>query len=246
MKATLNFIILTAALASLAACSDKADTGKGGATPNLADVTAPAAVEAIKQDVKRASLPKANKTTPAEAYVEFSSGNQIMFSYLSLAGMPVDYKDIASVYSQDFARASDEFRKNDLLTALKPRIDAEVASAGQRRYGKVTIDRPVEKYDFDKKGFPLESSVWEAGSFRYFSDNSAYRLGFSNGDAFRYLGVAAEDSARAIEALRSAYEPLQLVVYFYTQEADVSSKTVKAEIVKVELLGKHGKFLAGQ
>lgn len=245
MKPILTTILVAATLASLAACGERADANKGAA-PNLADVTAPAAMEAIKQDVKRAALPKANKATPADEYVEISSGNQIMFSYLSLAAMPVDYKEIAGIYSRDFANAADEFRKNDLLTALKPKIDAEVAKAGQRRYAKVTIDRPIEKYDFDKKGFPLESSVWESGSYRYFSDNSAYRVGFSNGDAFRYLSVAAEDSARAIEAMRSAYEPLQLVVYFYTQEADVSNKTVKAEIVKVDLLSKHGKVLASQ
>ena len=245
MKPILYTILVAATLAGLGACSERADANKGAA-PNLADVTAPAAIEAIKQDVKRAALPKANKGTPAEEYVEFSSGNQIMFTNLSLAAMPVDSKEIARVYSQDFANATDEFRKNDLLTALKPKIDAEVAKAGQRRYGKVTIDRPIEKYDFDKKGFPVESSVWESGSYRYFSDNSNYRVGFSNGDAFRYLNVAAEESARAIEAMRSAYEPLQLVVYFYTQEADVSNKTVKAEIVKVDLLGKHGKVLASQ
>jgi hypothetical protein len=228
--------------AALAACGQKTDT----AAPTLADATAPKAMEAIKEDVARASLPKANKATPIEDYIEFSSGHQIMFAYLALAAMPVDYKEIASTYSQDFARASDEFRKNDLLIALKPKIDDEVSKAGKRRYAKMTIDNPIEKYDFDKKGFPVENSLWQSGSYRYFNDNSAYRLGFSNGDAFRYLNVASEEGARTIEGLRSKYEPLQMVVYFYTQEADVSKKSIKAEIVKIALLGKNGNVLASQ
>lgn len=231
---------------ALAACGQRTDTTTNVGAPTLADATAPKAMEAIKADVARAALPKANKDTPLEDYVEFSSGNQIMFAYLALAAMPVDYKEIASIYSRDFAQASDEFRKNDLLTALKPKIDDEVAKAGKRRYARMTIENPIQKYDFETKGFPVDEALWQSGSYRYFNDNSAYRLGFSNGDAFRYLKVASEESARAIEALRSKYEPLQLVIYFFTQEADVSNKSIKAAIVKVDLIGKNGSVLTSQ
>lgn len=245
MKHPLHTLAFAAVLATLAGCGQKAALN-GAPAPSLADATAPQTVEAIKENVARAALPKANKATPAEDYIEFTSGHQIMFAYLALAAMPVDYKDIATTYAQDFAQASDEFRKNDLLTALKPKIDGEVAKAGKRRYAKMTIDNPIQKYDFEKKGFPIEGSVWQSGSYRFFSDNSNYRVGFSNGDAFRYLSVPAEDSARAIEALRSKYEQMHLVVYFYTQEADISNKTIKAEIVKVALLDKAGNVLASQ
>ncbi len=242
MKQVLTAVVLSALLG---ACGQKNEPA-GAAAPTLADATSPKVMDEIKQDVARAALPKANKATPQEEYVEFSSGNQIMFSYLALAAMPVDYKEIAATYSQDFARASDEFRKNDLLVALKPKIDEEVAKAGKRRYAKMTIDNPIQKYDFDKKGFPVDDSLWQSGSYRYFHDNSAYRLGFSNGDAFRYLSVASEEGARTIEGMRSKYEPLQMVVYFYTQEADVSKKSINAEIVKIALLGKNGNVLATQ
>ncbi len=245
MKQPLYTLVFAAVIATLAGCGQKAD-GNGAAALNLADATAAKTVETIKEDVARAALPKANKATPMEDYIEFTSGNQIMFAYLALAAMPVDYKDIANTFSQDFRQASDEFRKNDLLTALKPKIDGEVAKAGKRRYAKLTIDNPIQKYDFEKKGFPVEGSVWQSGSYRFFSDNSSYRVGFSNGDAFRYLNVPSEESARAIEGLRSKYEQMNLVIYFYTQEADVSNKTIKAEIVKLALLDKAGNVLASQ
>jgi hypothetical protein len=237
-------LVVATLLASLAACGDKAG-GNGQATPSLAEVTSPKAMEAIKKDVVRAALPRADKSTPLDDYIELSSGHQLMFAYLSMAAMPIDYPQIAASYSQDYARTADEFRKNDLLNALKPKIDAEVAKAGARRYVRMSIDNPIAKYDFEKKGFPLANAIWESGSTRYFNDNSDYRLGFTNGDAFRYLTVASEDQARTIEALRSKYEALHLVIYCYTQDADLSGKTLKAEIVKVALLDRKGNVLAG-
>lgn len=245
MHQSLKFLGAAALLAGLSACGEKSGTNTNS-TPNLANATAPSTVAAIKDEVVRSALPKANKATPSEEYIELSSGNQVMFTYLALAAMPIDYKEIASSYSQDYARASDEFRKNDLLTALQPKIDAEVANAGKRRYVKITIDNPIAKYDFEKKGFPLDSSVWEPSSYRFFSDNGTYKVSFSNGSAFRYLTGVSEDSARTIEGLRSKYEPLHLVIYSYAQEADMSNKSIKSEIVKIALLDRKGNVLASQ
>ena len=124
MQVKLPALIATVLLAALSGCGDKSDKAEAGASaPTLADATAPKAVAAIKEEVARAALPKADKATPNEQYVELTSGNQVMFKYLALAAMPIDYKDVATLYSPDYARSSDEFRKNDLLTALKPRID---------------------------------------------------------------------------------------------------------------------------
>lgn len=247
-------LCMLALCALLAACGNKSDNAGAAAAaapaaasaPTLADATAPKAVAAMKEEAVRAALPKADKATPDEQYVELTSGNQVMFSYLALAGMPIDYKEVASVYSPDYARQSDEFRKNDLLTALKPKIDAAAADAGQRRYVKMVIDSPIDKYDFEKKGFPLNGAIWESGSYRYFGDNSAYKIGFLNGASFRYLNVSNEDAARTIEALRSKYDGLHLVLYAFAQQADITSKVVKADIVKVALLDRKGNVLASQ
>jgi len=121
-----------------------------------------------------------------------------------------------------------------------------VAQAAQQRYVKLEIADSIDKYDFEKKGFPLASSVWEKGSYRYFGDNSNYKIGFNNGADFRYLGVPEEDKARVIEGLRSKYADMRTVVYGYVQEADVSKKLVLAQILKIELLDKQGNVLATQ
>lgn len=232
-------------LAGLAGCKDKAPADTAAA-PNLADAATPAVVaERVKQQAQ-ASLPKGDPNTPASSYVDVDSGNQIMFAYLSSAGMPIDYNEVAGSYSRDYMMASDEFKKNDLLKALKVKIDAGVAQAAQQRYVRLEISDSIEKYDFEKKGFPLASSVWEKGSYRYFNDNSNYKIGFNNGADFRYLGVPDEDKARLIEGLRSKYEDMRTVVYGYVQDADVSKKLVLAQILRIELLDKKGNLLASQ
>jgi hypothetical protein len=249
MRTFISTLIVGAALLGLNGCKDSTPAAANPApagTPNLAEATSTKTAEAVKQQVLDNVRAKADRSVPLENYVEYTGGNQLMFSYLALAGMPVDYPQIARYVSQDYERASDEFQKNDLLNALKPKIDADVAKANTQRYFKISIDNPIQKYDFDNKGFPLDSSLWESGSFRYFGDNSDYKLGFTNGSGFRYLSIPNEDDARKIERLRSTYAGMSLVVYGFMQEADTANKTVKAEIVKVVLMDKKGNVLSGQ
>lgn len=233
-------------LAGLAACGDKTASAPGAAAPSLADATSNKKVAEIKKEVVAAALPKADRATSLESYVQINDGNQFMWSYLSLAKLPIDYKEIAGVISNDYRYASDEFKKNDLLTAIKPRIDAEIAKAVSQRYIKLVIDRPLEKYDFEQKGFPVDGSVWQPGSYRYYNNNPAYKLSFTNGSNFRYLKVESEADARNIETSRSKYDAMTLTVYAYIQDADISNKSVSAEIVKIILNDKKGVALASQ
>ncbi|AVF38507.1 DUF4852 domain-containing protein [Pandoraea apista] len=249
-----NLLLTTAIAASalgLSACGDKSPSGKpaaeaGPAAPNLADATSPRAVAQAQQQAAQSALPKGDPATPASNYVEYNSGNQLMFAYLALSDMPIDYDQIANRMSRDYAAANDEFRKRDLLAALKPKIDQAVAQAKAQRYFRITVSNPVQKYDFEKKSFPLDSSLWESGSYRYFYDNGEYRLSFSDGDRFRYLSVNNEEAARNIEAMRARGNPPTLVVYGYTQASDMSNKAVKAQIVKVALVDRQGNVLAEQ
>lgn len=236
---------------NLAACGDKvADTAKAtaaaAATPNLAQTTSSQALRDTQAAAAREALPKADASTPDSSYVTLDSGNQLMYAYLALTGMPPDYPQVASNISKDYARATDEFRKHDLLTALTPRIDADIAAAKSRRYFKMTVPNPISKYSFEQKGFPLDNSLWEAGAYRYFFDNGEYKLGFSNGDAFHYLKVESEASARTIEAQRARFDAVKLTVYGYYQSADTAQKIVTAQIVKVALVDKQGNVLAAQ
>lgn len=249
-RACALLLALSAAL-HLAACGDKAAQATKAqaptpAAPNLAQATSPQAVRDAQAAAARDALPNADTATPESSYITLDSGNQLMYAYLALTGMPPDYPQIANSVSKDYARATDEFRKHDLLVALTPKIDAEIAAAKSRRYFKMTLQNPIGKYSFDQKGFPLDNSLWEAGAYRYFFDNGEYKLGFSNGEAFRYLGVRDEATARAIEAQRARFDAVKLTVYGYLQSADTAQKIVTAQIVKVALVDKQGNVLAAQ
>ena len=79
----------------LAACGDKAtDATKAQATvqtaPNLAQATSPQAVREAQATAAREALPKADKATPDSSYITLDSGNQLMYTYLALTGMPPD------------------------------------------------------------------------------------------------------------------------------------------------------------
>lgn len=193
-----------------------------------------------------APVPQADRNTPDEAYVALDSGQQLMFAYLALSGLPPDTAQIATRISREYAASSDEFQKRDLLKALAPRIDAQIAEARARRYFKITLDNALDRYSFEQGGFPLDHSLWESGAYRYFSDASNYKLGFSNGERFRYLAVAQEAVAREIESRRSREGGLKLVVYGFFQSTGVGDERVMAEIVKVRLQDRQGKVLATQ
>lgn len=245
VRRPLAAMLAIALLAGLGACKDKTPA-EATVTQNLTDATQPARAAEQARQQARASLPKGDPNTPSGNYIDVDSGNQIMFAYLGIAGMPIDYNEVAATYSRDYRSASDEFIKNDLLKALRVKIDAGVAQAAQQRYMKMEITDAIQKYDFEQKGFPLDSSVWEKGSYRYFGDNSNYKIGFDNGADFRYLRVQEEDKARLIEGLRSKYESPRTVVYSYVQDADVSNKVVLTQILKIELVDRKGNVLATQ
>lgn len=236
-------LMMAASAMALTACSDKTS---GDKAPSLNEVTSSQSVEAAKQVVLEQARPKADKSVPASDYVAFNSGNQLMYLYLGLSGMPIDYRDIVGKVSAEYRQTNDEFRKSDLLKALQPQIDASVAQARTQRYFKIDISYPIGKYDFEKNGFPVDNSVWESGSYRYFNDNSQYHVGFTNGEAFRYLTNIPEESARNIERLRATYNGVKMVVYGFAQAVDMSNTTVQAEIVGIELVDNKGNVLARQ
>lgn len=191
-------------------------------------------------------LAHADKATPQDQYKPLESGNQLMFSYYALGNMPVNYTTVMPTYSRDYRRESDQFKKNDILEALKPKVDAEIERAKTDRYFTFEIDAYLEKYDFETKAFPMPSHITSPSMRHSFTDNDDYTLGFSNGGQFKFLKPASEDSARKIEAMRSKGTGMHFLVYLFAQGIDPSTKAVEAEIVKIVLTDKKGVQLAVQ
>ena len=206
MKRTLPALFAIALI--LSACGKKdADTTTPDASKPVATSTADLAAKA-QVKAAAAGLPQADPATPAASYVDITSGNQLMYSYIALSGVPPDYAAVAQRISREYTSTDDAFRKQEVLDAIKPQIDAKVREATAKRA--------------------------EAGTYYYMYDNSDYKLGFSNGDGYGMLKVDQE-AARKIEAARSSYKNFAIIVYAYAQEADMSARQVKAQIVKVAI-----------
>ena len=204
-------IVITSicAAALLMACSKKDE-----APPvSLKDASSPTAVKAAVEEKRAATAPKADKSIPLEQYQELDSGKQLLFAYIAFSGMPLDYNNVASQISKEYARESDDFKKRDLLEALKPSIDKEVAKAKETRYFYMDMDENVGNYDFDAKAFPIPALA-DSKSIRYFYDLNQYQLTFANSDAFNKLSVTDESTARTIEGLRTKYSAIKTRVYF--------------------------------
>ena len=230
MNRTLPTLLAIAVL--LSACGKTETTTAAASAPvaaNVADMAAKAQVKAAA-----ASLPQADAATPSASYVDITSGNQLMYSYIALSGVPPDYAAVAQRISREYAGSNDAFRKQEVLDALKPQIDAKVSEAKTKRYLRYQINGQgaLSPYAMEKAAFPAKFA--DAGTYYYMYDNGDYKLAFSNGDGYSLLKVDQE-AARKIEAARSSYKDFAIIVYAYAQEADMASNQVKAQIVKVTI-----------
>ncbi len=238
-------LMLLVSTVLMGGCSKSGGSDQGGKPnadkPNLSSAMSPEAQKAAMV----AALPKANADTPLDQYVKLTSGNQIMFMYYGLSNMPLDYEKIAQVYSQEYRATNDAFKQKDILNALKPRIDSEIAKAKNIRYFSVEEEANLASYDFNAKGFTLNNEIG-ADSYGWFNDNPTYKYAFTNGEAFKILKVADETKAREIESLTKKYPRMRLVFYVYAQDVDPSNLQVKTQIVKVKLLDARGNELLVQ
>jgi len=230
MQRTLPALLAIAVL--LSACGKTETATPAASAPvaaNVADMAAKAQVKAAA-----ASLPQADAATPTSSYVDITSGHQLMYSYLALSGVPPDYAAVAQRISREYAGSNDAFRKQEVLDALKPQIDAKVNEAKAKRYLRYQINGQgaLSPYAMDKAAFPAKFA--DAGTYYYMYDNGDYKLAFTNGDGYSLLKVGQE-AARKSEAARSGYKDFAIVVYAYAQDADMASNQVKAQFVKVAI-----------
>lgn len=247
-RPTIMVVGLAAALALISGCDKKKDQSYGGGIrPGDSGVTKSELPAQEAPKPVAVALPKADISTPLTSYVKLEDGNQLMFMYYALSGLPVDYEKIAEHYSRDYRNTSDGFKRQDILTAIKPRIDAEIAKAKGSRYFVHTITGPasyvLNRYDFAAKAFPVVDSIWSSDAYSYFNDNSGYEFTYSNGDNFKSLRVEDTEVARKIEGMITAAKDVKLEIFAFAQDASPSNTRIKAQVVKMQLTDGKGKDL---
>jgi hypothetical protein len=262
--AHLHLAIAIAILAViLAACSREqpAAAPSAGKSASVAEALSPYAVEQARRNAEAearanaekarvATLPQPDPATPDSTYAPITSGSQLLFLYAANSGMPPDYERLAAEFSQEYRSTQDNFRKRDLIEALKPKIDAKIAEAKATPYLIWTDSSPnLGHYDFGRKGFPVNTPLLHDGGYGYISDYTGggygpYQLGFSNSEPFRFVPVADETRAKEIEGLLGQYGKLALKIRAFAQSTDENHRAVLARIVNIQLLGPNEQVLA--
>ena len=183
-------------------------------------------------EAQHTQLSSGNPLIPDEAYVEITNGEKLVYLYQGLSQMPIDYDAIASSTVRDYRFERDEFKKRDILAALKPKIESDIKAASAQRYLKFRANDPglYSEYDFNKKAF--KQSAISSGTRISFGDYGQ-QIGFTNATAFELVPVPDEAQARKLSAVRSKYRDVTLDIYLYAQEADLNDKIIKCQIMKM-------------
>ena len=241
MKQMGKIAIATACVCSLAlmfGCSKKDEV-----PVSLNDANSTETAKKAVEETKVAEAPKANKATPLDQYQDLAEGKQLLFAYQALSNMPTDFEKIATSISDEYRNQSDDFKKRDILNALKPGIEKEIAKAKEHRYYYSDDQAQLNKYNFDQKFFGL-NNIGDAGSYHYFTNISSYRYKFINSEKFSKIFVPDENKARTVEGFRANSNNLKVRVYFFFADSELGKTNILAEITKVVLTDSKGTTLA--
>lgn len=239
----------------MSACSKKeeasAQTDGAEKTSESADFIDPAAAaanELMGENAHQAntvsSASRFDPNKPFDTYPEIKGGQQLMFQYVAASGLPPDFSKLAEVFSQEYRRSNDSFRRNDLMQALKPQMEQLVAAAKAEPYGWLVVNSPeLGAYDFERKGFPI-GSLQNHGVLHFNDEAYTYGITWSNAEQMAFAPVENETTAREIEANRSSYNKSPYVkVFFFSEGADLNGEDVKGRITQVQIVDRSGRIL---
>lgn len=206
-------------------------------TPNLTEIA------------KQVQLPQPDKSIPLNQYQVIDSGNTIMYSYYGLSKMPPDIDKLAELLSSDYRFTQDQFKKQDILKVLEPKIKENIAAHASNRYFLWSTDDSatniIDHYDFSRKVFPIKEKYWDGSNRYYWSDNSSYTMSFTAPDAIHAFKVEDEATARRIEQMLTDYSRnAKLYVYVFAQDFDLNDKQLKTLVTAFELRDSKGNVIA--
>lgn len=246
MRNSTLLLMLAVALA-LSACKKDDDATNNTATPS--GLLGQAADKA-KAEGAAAALPQPDASKPLSSYRKLGDNNaDAMFLYQAVSSLPPDYEKLANGISKEFRDTSDSFRKQELLVALKPQMEQQIAQAKASPYGYITLkyNNNLEAYDFQRKGFPV-FSFGENTQKEHLGDYSFGKtLNWVNRGQVAFAPVGDEAAARLIERMRTKdrYDnPPLLNVYFFAQSANLNSDEINAVVTRVQIIDKSGRVLA--
>lgn len=246
------FAIITFMFAlGLGACSKGSNEAENAA--NGADNSIPATDDQANHMAdlaKQMKLPQPDKKVGFDQYLPVKSGEVLIYVYYGLSKMPADIAEICSMLSNDYRYTNDEFKKQDILKALEPKIKENLASYANNRYlaweSYRRLDQMIGHYDFNQKVFPINEDYWGGHAGFYLNDVSQFSVAFNAPESMHSLKVEDEAVARQIEKLLTEYKNATLYVYAFAQEADINKKYINTLVTAFELRDEKNNLLVKQ
>jgi hypothetical protein len=140
------------------------------------------------------------------------------------------------------AQRADVFQKRDILAAARQQIDERIQyfKNPDRRYFMIVLDhRGFDHYDFDAKSFRVMVNGLDTGEYMS-TDQSGYKLDFTNGTKYLNLPVTDENRARELEehaiiGKAGIYDkgPGTANIYLFVQAADHDDTMIHCQVVRI-------------
>jgi len=170
----LNKLMVAMVMAGmLVGCGDKTAEGQAAAGSGEAAAAAkPGQLIAAKDNAGRAVALMPFRDAAGRTYAphmtagqQFAYGSPEHMAYIDLywsKADPVDNTLLAYTLSPEYAAEKDAFKRQDMLVALQPQIDAYLERV--RKIGDIAInlddDLRVGPYDMEKKAYPLSLNIF--------------------------------------------------------------------------------------
>lgn len=238
----MNFAARTLTIAAaliLSACGNK-DIENASTAADIARIDDKPAVAKVAE----VELSKGDKARPLNQYVELNSGAQLSQAYYAFSGLPVPYEKLAEQTSVDYRQTQDSFKKQDILKALQPQLEQDIAALKRNPYLMLRTSIGLKSFDMQRKAFPVEG--FSPNSYIGYNDSDCVLI-FSNSDAFQSFPQADETKARELEAMisQNRYAKWPARAYLYVQDAkDINGRrSVRVQLLKLVVETPDGKPL---
>lgn len=237
--------ILAVCMIGLAACGNNGSAGTSSGQKLGPPSVNPQALQAAAAKAAVAALPKPDPSVPLSQYSEITGVGQLGELYTAFAALPVDYDNLAQRLSKDYQSTNDQFKKHDILSALRPTIDAQIAAFKAAPYVYYRGNASLNHYDFNTQSFPVTGLPSDSSERVYFNYDQYYTLSIVNGSDFSHYKVTDEQAAKKIESWLAGYNNVAYAKeYLFCFGVDLNTRAVKAQIVKIELFDR-GNNLVG-
>jgi len=175
---------------------------------------------------------------------------------VSALALEQDGEDEISMLAADYLSSRSTFEKRDIQEKLVPIIKNKLKNVVKDRYVVLEAYPKLKSYDFDTKGFVVETFDKESSKWSFSDDGRAQNskqeiikfpfktqtITLGNNEKFKFLPVSERDLAEKIEEMRSISAKTQLLMNIYLhiegmRDSDrYHTKQFIANIVKVEFL----------